>query len=302
MKLSIIIPCNDTIENMNQLQQVFDSIENQVAAADWLPETEVVVTYTNSNLRINVSKYENLKQVIKIYEIPNASTGLLKREGLEKAQGEYLIFLSPYIVFYHHALLVEIIMTLSQPTYNNELIHYYSIGQFAKDEKAYTMNNNELDTMGKIYKKDFLSLYGINFLDLNNNEDLYFSKRVQANARNINHIQSPIVIELNKQEIIDPLDSLYTEIYSINGANISELIQYQNIIDFHLKEMIYKIYRITNQIDNVKYKSMFENLLKHYLNFYLGVYKQLPPLAQVEEGYPEDFETFINRILQEEIE
>lgn len=302
MKLSIIIPCNDTIENMNQLQQVFDSIENQVAAADWLPETEVVVTYTNSNLRINVSKYENLKQVIKIYEIPNASTGLLKKEGLDKAQGEYLIFLSPYIVFYHHALLVEIIMTLSQPTCNSEITHYYSIGQFIEDEKTYVMNNNELNTMGKIYKKDFLSLYGINFLDLNNNEDLYFSKRVQANARNINHIQSPMVIEINKKENIDWLDNLYTELYSINNANISELIQYQNIIDFHLKETIYKIYHVINQIHDDKYKLKFENLLKYYLNFYLDVYKQLPLLAQVEEGYPEDFETFINRILQEEIE
>ena len=300
MKLSIIIPCDNSIISIKQLYKVFNSIENQVATTDWIPETEVIILYANSNLRINISKYSNLSQVVKLYEQSDASIGMLKRIGLEKAQGEYILFLSPYQVFYHHAILPETIISLQSN--NANVIYYYCMNESLILNNDFSTFNYKLNTEGTIYRTEFLKSQSIDFLDLSSYEDLYFSKRVLLNETNIQYANTPLVILLAHTDNYPVEVNLYNELLSLSGANISQIVQYQHIAGLEFNEVLTNAYTMLNSIlltASQETKTKFENLIVEYITFYMSTYKQLPTLNSVvkPDNAIETFEEFLNRIL-----
>jgi hypothetical protein len=271
-----------------------------VATADWLPETEVIVLYANSNLRINISKYPNLSQVVKLYEQSNASVGMLKRIGLEKAQGEYILFLSPYQVFYHHAVLPETVISLQSN--NANVIYYYCMNESLILDNDFSTFNYKLSTEGTIYRTEFLKSQSIDFLDLSSHEDLYFSKRVLLNESNVQYVNTPLIILLTHIDNYPIEVGLYNELLSLSGANISQIVQYQYNAGLEFNEILANTYTILNSTllaASQETKTKFENLIVEYINFYISVYKQLPTLNNVAkpDNAIETFEEFLNRIL-----
>lgn len=271
-----------------------------MATADWLPETEVIILYADSNLRINISKYPNLSQVVKLYEQSNASIGMLKRIGLEKAQGEYILFLSPYQVFYHHAVLPETILSLQSN--NANVIYYYCMNESLILDNDFSTFNYKLSTEGTIYRTEFLKSQSIDFLDLSSHEDLYFSKRVLLNEANVQYVNTPLIIVLTHIDNYPIEVGLYNELLSLSGANISQIIQYQYNVGLEFNEILGNAYTILNSTlltASQETKTKFENLIVEYINFYISVYKQLPTLNNVAkpDNAIETFEEFLNRIL-----
>lgn len=220
--------------------------------------------------------------------------------GLEKAQGEYILFLSPYQVFYHHAILPETIISLQSN--NANVIYYYCMNESLILDNDFSTFNYKLNTEGTIYRTEFLKSQSIDFLDLSSHEDLYFSKRVLLNETNVQYVNTPLIIILTHIDNYPIEVNLYNELLSLSGANISQIVQYQYAAGLEFNGILTNAYTILNSTllaASQETKTKFENLIMEYINFYISIYKQLPTLNSVAkpDNAIETFEEFLSRIL-----
>ena len=297
MKLSIIIPCNMQIYDQQQLEQLFISLNNQIAV-NW-ENVEIILVYTNSNLIFNLQNYPILQNIMQIFYQENKSTGALKQFGLDKSLGTYVLFIDNHFIFYNCTVLTDLLTILITTNYN--CIKPNSIQSYGMTNVDFLIANTDNHVKGKIYKKEFLQQNHLFFSDCDYGEDIYLCLTINHLYTNqLFIIQDIYFIELEpnqpatineiSNEFIITANTLYnieliTKVSAENRIIYLAQTAYDLIYSSHLPE---------------QYVSQIENALKNIIFNYLNIYTKLDTLYQYHPKieYSETFFDFLVRIMK----
>ena len=186
MRFSIIIPCHNGV---NRILNVLCSIKSQK-----FDDYEVIVVCdkctdgTAESARIYLDVWFEGKY--KIIECEHGNAGLARNEGLEVAEGEYIMFADDDDYILHDYVFQEIdkIITANE---NPDILHFGFI--FGNNGYAYpTWNNGHLygNVWSKVYKRSAIG--DTRFPNVYPDDDLQFNKLMEK--KDLRHLicDSPI--------------------------------------------------------------------------------------------------------------
>ena len=160
--LDIIIP---TYKNKEGLRQTLSSIDRS-----YLNEITISIVDDASEIYYN-DIFEQFPFITIYYKYPNSGPGVAREYGIHTTIEPYIMFIDTGDTLIDSKILPTIINTIKQ---NPEIVVFswqYKIG-----EKTSTNNNNRLH--GRVYKREFLEKYGIEFCATGSytNEDVGFNR------------------------------------------------------------------------------------------------------------------------------
>lgn len=285
-KISIILPIFNV---KSYLQSALDSILNQTIDINKLEIIMVDDCSTDGSSEIideYSKKYDNF---IAIHLDNNSgSAGKPRNIGLEKSQGEYVIFLDPddeFSLNICEILLEEIENNDADLVTGNALcimenievidIHYQS--NFREIYPNNNLNNfKPFRIWGTIFKKSFLEEYKISFINVATNEDTYFCYKCFFNANKIIYLNDLIGVK-HYERSSDEFLSL-THNFSKNNiiSTIEAFKEISNLIDYYNPKNNYEFdpfigniyWRFANNwnMNNKDKKEIFKKVLEYENN------------------------------------
>lgn len=216
--LDIIIP---TYNNKKELIRTLNSIPSH-------SDINVIVVDDGSNLDYT----DILKQYPSLifYQLnKNVGPGMARQYGMEHSSGTYIMFLDAGDYFYDKGL-EEIMRQINENTY----IKMYS-WSYVQDKDNHLMDKLDDKTIGKVYKRSFIEMYGICFSEEGSYADEDFGfihackiilkiMRDYKFASMIKHIKIPILYEHYDKNSITKANNeefFYTKL--IKGIAINSL-------------------------------------------------------------------------------
>ncbi len=264
-KISIIIINNDS----SFLEECLKSILNQ--------------TYDNYEILLacNSDNKEKLKKIsnkIKIYDINSSNSAYIKNYCLEKATGEYIIFLNSCDTLENVTLEVCLnkfkeenpdFIFFDWKYYNpkKDIYHYDSIEKFFYKRNLYSKDiSNLLDTksydiMCKMYKTSFLKENNIKYNEKCPLSETLFWVNVVVNAKKVALIHSPLYNLKEKDNKYNIDDFILTYEMSSNIFKEKDKI-YKSKFNKHILDNFYLFYKNTFVFKRIKSKRKFLNILK----------------------------------------
>lgn len=263
MKLSIIIPCDKTIYSQDQLNSLLVGLDNQVKFNQ--NEIEILIIYSNLNIKFDLSIYKNINPVIQTYYI-NKPIGGLKQFGLDVAQGDYIFYMSPDLILYCVTNLIDVLQILEK-SHTKDLFLFNVVNCNRPLENGDFAINNSLNNIeGKIYKKSFLQSNNIHFLEyLNIGEDTYFAQKVNNSNPQYQLETFALCLQIgsSKEFSIEELfDNDLTSLILINTEYCDTTI---NLLKQKIIEITYNTYKFLLNYSDKKYVKQIESKLIHFI-------------------------------------
>ena len=300
MKLSIIIPCEKTITEQEQLNSLLIGLDNQIKFNQ--NEIEILIIYSNLNLKFNLSLYNNIYTTVKTYYV-NKPLGGLKQFGLDVAQGDYIFYMSPNLILYCVTNLIDIIQLLdkSKPT---DLFLFNVIDCNRPIENGdFAINNSLNNVEGKIYRKLFLQNNNIHFLEyLNVGEDIYFTQKVNNSNPQYQIETQALCLQIMAPKMCSSEELFDSELTSLILINTEHCNTTVNLLKQKIVEIIYNSYKILTNCPNKKYVKQMESKLAHFIQ----TMQEQIILKDLQVGFnnnndndnaDENFQEFLSRIL-----
>lgn len=184
--VSIIIPLYNTPKDY------FESCLNSIKEQGFNSKTmEVIIiddcsTEDYSEIFLN---YQDLNLIILKPE-QNSGPGVCRHMGVNKAQGKYITFVDADDIFSDSTALSRL-LTAAINNPQMDIICGQTIEEL-KDGTKYTHLNTYIWCFAKLYKKDFLNKYNINFNDTRANEDNSFCTLCSLCTDKILWIEEPV--------------------------------------------------------------------------------------------------------------
>lgn len=267
MKISIIIP---VYNSEKFIDRCLTSILNQT-----YKDYEIILINdgsTDSSLQI-LRKYEKNYDFVKVYSQKNHGISYTRNKGIDKAKGEYIIFidnddwidkdyLEKYINYIEENNF-DIVCGGYKRTTNTDVL-------FEKNITSLDDVYKYLAPWAKIYKKSIIKDNNIKFLDFSIGEDVYFNILYYDKIKNFG------IINYNGYNWYNNEDSFSNSIQK--------------------KELISPLYLLDQIYNNINEKNKFEFFFIFYVNWYLSfapfykkkefikIYKQL--YNWIEKRYP----------------
>lgn len=207
--ISIIIPVYNA--KKEDIEKAFTSIQNQT-----LPFTKIEVVFVNDKSTITegidlIKEYKKQYSNVKLYNTKtNSGAGLTRNLGIEKATGNYLMFLDHDDYYMPNAC--ELLYTLIESEYvdivsgnyidgaqNNKTVNWAKQGITSYKTKVNTIEDNPNllnlapSSCIKIYRKSFLENEKLVYDDVRTGEDKIFNFKTLLKAKGIIFIDEPII-------------------------------------------------------------------------------------------------------------
>lgn len=272
MKISIIIPCHNRYD-------IFDYclpyLEKQTEK-DF--EVIIIDDYSENNLFDALIQYREKSELdIKLFKNEtNLGPGATRNLGIEKAQGEYIMFIDSddYIVENAIASLCECICETYPDCIffdffkinNKKRMVYHSyhniVGKISQKDALLYANNS---TWCKIVKSEIAKMKDVFFGDFSRGEDYVFTKLALTQCNSIMYIRKPLYCYINTRDSImnnQIVGQYYLEIF--NDLRDRMVKMPSEVLDnIYMYEMVYcrlfnalekgaknnDIYRIINEIE-----------------------------------------------------
>ena len=279
-KVSVIVP----VYNVEQYISVcLDSILNQT-----YEDIEVICINdgsTDSSKSI-LEQYQKFDSRIKIFNQKNSGLSAARNRGMEKACGEYILFVDSDD--YVSSFAVEFTLNNALRNFSNIVLFDYMMGNsnytkvhaltIPKYNKHYENNSFSIDTMGsesykfipiptwaKLYKTDFLKENNIKFIENLYYEDLPFWAEVYTKAKRITYLcehlyfyntgRNTSIMKQNDAKIFDAIIAYKTVINTFKESGYWEKYKHE-INSFMAADALKKFEKIRPQFK----KRFFEEL------------------------------------------
>lgn len=236
----------------------------------------------------SLEKLYHMKSELRIYTVQvfhqeNKGIASARNAGMDLATGEFITFMDQddyiepdYIeTLYRNVEQNDIVVSgYSRVKLGGKILRRVSLG---KGEWAKFLNTA---TWGKLYKKEFLVKYNINFLDVVKGEDIYFTLKAYSNTSRIriisyvgyywidheNSVTNTIYTQISKSTSLLPLfDRIYPEIKD------SEYIMDELIEFYFIKAVIYDLLSTVRGKDSGEINTLSDGLFQwleiHFPNY-----------------------------------
>lgn len=237
--VSIIVP---VYNKENTIEKCLDSLINQSYS-----NIEIIVINDGSTDSSKEMIMKYLKRNVVVYNMPNQGVSNARNFGIEKANGEYIVFVDAddYVgKLYVESLVtscdeeIDLVIMGRKDVYKNFISNVYLSeysGNFGKIPSEFFINGFCHPVWGKLYKRKIIELNKIKFPKINISEDSFFNIDYLKCSKNVKLI--------NLQE--------YFYVHSGN-QNLSSIAKYEYFIIYE------KLY--------FKYKDYFNNMDQDYSN------------------------------------
>lgn len=243
--IDIIIPA------YNSRDTIFDTLYS-IAYQDIVDKINVFIV---DDCSLNdydevVSFFSNFMSVSLIRLDINSGPGVARRVGVDDSSSPYLMFIDSDDVLYDSYSVSRL--------FNNINGYDVVIGNFVEECNGFLLH--ERDTIwlhGKLYRREFLNKYSINFNDSRMNEDNGFNQLVLLGGARVNYINYNVYIWCNNKDSITRVNN--------HGSLYDLVIGYIFNINWALNEAILRGF---NEVKIVKLAfSSLVTIYSYYLKF-----------------------------------
>lgn len=233
----------------------------------------IIDDYSSDSYNSILNKYNSLINIKYIRLNENHGSGYARKIGLDNAKGKYIIFADSDDTFLNAFSVEKMVQCIESDNYD-----FASFGYVQEHENLEfsSVPCNATWIFSRIYSKNFLDKYEINFDSERFNEDVQFSQRCFALASKIyksndtlylHHMNENSVTKTN-QYITDDMNSFarnYLKAFDFvkSKTELTEKIQWQFLDGFLI---LYHFYTEMIRTKEKKYCDEFYLLIKEYYN------------------------------------
>lgn len=303
VKISVIIPLYNSSE---ALYICLDSVISQT-----LKDIEIICVddgSTDNSLEI-LQKYAKMDDRIKVIHQNNINAGAARNNGMQYAQGEYLIFLDSDDVYY--STMLEKLYNKAEETQSDLVITKYDLkniktnvlqrNQGFKQVTKELFNRRDIKNIfdfstfvpwNKLYKKSFVDKCNLKFTETKISNDISFVIKTLFLAERISKIEESLLLHnyynsssltSRRGDYIDELPQSCDEIYQFLLDNNLYSTYKSEFINFLFNNCIYNLSfqsnrltlaRLKQNFRNSKCFTLFKDLLWKECNIYAKKYKK----------------------------
>ena len=206
ISLDIIIPCYNAKDT---LFYTLSSICIQQGIKDF--KVYLINDKSDYDYKEEVDYFLNYFNIQEIKLKKNLGPGGARREGIKKSNSQYIMFIdSDDILFNVYSI---------RDLYNSCSDHDLCISNFIyeRDNVRVIKRRNSIWLHGKIYRREFLDKYNINFNDSRANEDNGFNRLVLLMNPNINYLNKVTYVYRDNSFSITRKDNRNYKIFGLEG-------------------------------------------------------------------------------------
>lgn len=300
MKLSIIIPCEQAILQNQSLEPLFISLNNQVKA-DW-EDVEIILIHPYLQYKFDFNKFPEIKDTIKTYYVNKQNYGSLKQFGLDVAQGDYVMFLTPNLILYCMTSIVDLKQRLN--ALGNKDYYLFNVinGMYFTENNQFGVNNSLMNLEGKVFNKNFLQLNNIHFLEnCLTGEDIYFMQAVHNCNPQYSIESDPLCIQLFPTMVYEQEQTFLNNLSALMIANTENITKVLDTNIDKIVEVLFNTYATIVSYSNIEFQVYvkkqlitFITNLQNYFNIDL-LFKKIELVSQNNEipNQPVSFSDFI---------
>ena len=250
-----------------------------VALQDYKSKIHVYIVddYSKTSYEKEVDLFKNEFEISLLKLDKNSGPGMARQYAIERSNGDFILFLDSDDLLYKY----NVVSRLVRQVGNNDIIQGYVLDE--RHEDSYLIyNDSKWDVHGKLYRRELLNTFNIEFLDSRKSEDDAFHKLCLIATDKVLYVDDIIYFYRNNSASIVNSDDDYflnsIDDYINNMTSIFKMSEERNLSIDRLSYYVIEVFLYTYEtymkyMNNKNINKMFINI--HKLYDYYKKYKDI---------------------------